>query len=120
MGKSSGSHTLSGLIMYSLTCSSLVSTGDILTIISLLIATVLGLGAIWATRRYNSAARGNAPIRKSEYLKHCETNCYVFISNGHRNGSSPQSHSLHDERGRSQHLNPGFDPRCYRTQAQLA
>ncbi|PMD40477.1 hypothetical protein L207DRAFT_511951, partial [Hyaloscypha variabilis F] len=36
----------------------MVSTSDILTIISLIIATLLGLSAIWATRRYNSNTRG--------------------------------------------------------------
>ncbi|PMD19555.1 hypothetical protein NA56DRAFT_750631 [Hyaloscypha hepaticicola] len=35
----------------------MVGTSDILTIISLVVATILGLGAIWATRRYNNTAR---------------------------------------------------------------
>jgi hypothetical protein len=41
-------------------CLFIVATSDILTIISLVVATILGLGAIWATRRYNNTTRRNA------------------------------------------------------------
>ena len=41
-------------------CLFIVATSDILTITSLVVATILGLGAIWATRRYNNTTRGNA------------------------------------------------------------
>ncbi|KAE9367574.1 hypothetical protein N431DRAFT_69733 [Stipitochalara longipes BDJ] len=35
----------------------MVATSDILALVSLIMATILGLGAIWATRRYNNSTR---------------------------------------------------------------
>jgi hypothetical protein len=60
MGKTAWNHFWMLINIYLLIVYSIVATSDILTIISLVVATILGLGAIWATRRYNNTTRGNA------------------------------------------------------------